>query len=57
MNNAELIEKLQQGLNDLENEWLGDSTGDEVSEEGAELGAYSEAIERFQELINNIKTL
>ena len=49
------IEKIQKELDNLYHKWFDDSTGMEVSEEGAEIGALDMAYEAFQEIINSLK--
>ena len=49
------IYKIQTELDKLYHKWFDDSTGLEVSEEGAELGALDMAYEAFQEIIDNLK--
>lgn len=49
------IEKIQKKLDNLYHKWFDDSTGMEVSEEGAEIGALDMAYETFQEIINSLK--
>ena len=49
------IENIQKELDNLYHKWFDDSTGLEVSEEGAEIGALDMAYEAFQEIIDNLK--
>ena len=49
------VVKLKNKVNELRQDWLGDSTGLEVAEEGAELGTAESILDSIDDIIDSLQ--